>query len=332
MSKYIFLIKRIFSLDYKRLFKTARQVHKKCGKNTVVLFFDIISCGLKYQAGYLDYLVFEFYNLNAEQRASHVTRGVNNYYVKLLNDPEYSKLLDDKAETLKLFGDYVGRKWLHLQNATKEEFAEFVNSVSKIVAKPIDASHGDGVRIITSADVKNSDELYDELTQNGQFLCEEFVVQHELMNKIYPGSVNTIRFVTINHKDTVHFVYIGLRVGNGKQVDNLNAGGMATVVEQNGRIKCAAADKDGNVYLSHPVTGTEFIGYELPLFSEAKEFVINCARLIPQVGYVGWDIAIGENGPVLIEANAYPGHDIYGLPQHLENGYGIKENFTKIFR
>ena len=332
MSKIKFLIARIFTLDYKNLFLTAKKVHKKCGMNTAAAFFDIVKCGIKYQAGYLDYLFFEFYRLNDAQRASHITRGVNNYYVKLLNDPEYSKKLDNKVETLKLFGSLADRKWVYLNECDKRQFADFVAAVDKIVAKPLDASHGDGVKIFKSSEITDTDALYDELKKNGQLLCEEFVVQHDLMNKIYPDSVNTIRFVTILHNDKVHFVYIGLRVGNGKQVDNLNAGGMATVVDENGIIKCNAADKDGKVYEAHPKTGKKFKDYKLPMFEEAKAFVEKCARMIPQVGYVGWDIAIGKSGPVLIEANAYPGHDIYGLPQHLPDGYGIKKKFEEALK
>lgn len=46
--------------------------------------------------------------------------------------------------------------------------------------------------------------------------------------------------------------------------------------------------------------------------------------MIPQVRYVGWDVAVRENDVLLIEGNSYPGHDILQLPAYTPNGYGLK--------
>ena len=35
--------------------------------------------------------------------------------------------------------------------------------------------------------------------------------------------------------------------------------------------------------------------------------VEKAARMIPQVGYVGWDVAFTPNGPCLVEGNNFPG-------------------------
>ena len=89
MKKLRFLIGRIFGMNYKQLFDTVKKVHKVSGKNSVALFFDIIYCGLKYQAGYIDYLNARMDTLNAEERRDVVTRGVNNQYVVKYNDFDY---------------------------------------------------------------------------------------------------------------------------------------------------------------------------------------------------------------------------------------------------
>lgn len=53
-------------MNYKNLFETAKRISKKTNKNSVIIFLDILYCGIRYMAGYVDYEVFEFYNLNSE--------------------------------------------------------------------------------------------------------------------------------------------------------------------------------------------------------------------------------------------------------------------------
>jgi hypothetical protein len=49
-------------------------------------------------------------------------------------------------------------------------------------------------------------------------------------------------------------------------------------------------------------TGYEFAGFEVPYFMEALDTVKTAAAILPH-RLVGWDIAITEEGPVLLEGN-----------------------------
>ena len=89
MGKVGYLFKRISSMNYKQFFECINYVHDKTGKNKISIFFDIVHCGLKYQAGYSDYKLFEMYDLNETQRATIITRGINNSLVKKYNNPVY---------------------------------------------------------------------------------------------------------------------------------------------------------------------------------------------------------------------------------------------------
>ena len=42
MGKIGYLIKRITSMNYGKMFDTVKEVHEKCGKNKISIFFDII--------------------------------------------------------------------------------------------------------------------------------------------------------------------------------------------------------------------------------------------------------------------------------------------------
>ena len=52
-------------MDYGALLETTRKVHVRSGKGTLASLADIVACGFRYQAGYMDYLVFEFDRLTA---------------------------------------------------------------------------------------------------------------------------------------------------------------------------------------------------------------------------------------------------------------------------
>lgn len=82
MNKIKYLFKRILGMNYKNFFKTIKEIKNKTHKNSISIFFDIIICGLKYQAGYIDYNLFEMYKMDKFERNTIITRGINNEYIK----------------------------------------------------------------------------------------------------------------------------------------------------------------------------------------------------------------------------------------------------------
>ena len=60
MKKLKFLIKAILKMNYKEMFKVAHKISVEHNRLSLFTFFDIIWCGLRYGAGYMDYLEFEF--------------------------------------------------------------------------------------------------------------------------------------------------------------------------------------------------------------------------------------------------------------------------------
>ena len=114
MKKIKFLINAIIHMDYKNMFKVARKVSKKAKKPFIFIFFDIIYCGFKYQAGYYDYQEFEFYLLNKEERKTYLTRGKNNALVNKYNNKEYWYILQDKVEFNNRFKKYFLKRILKI--------------------------------------------------------------------------------------------------------------------------------------------------------------------------------------------------------------------------
>lgn len=328
MEKIKYLMKRIFNMNYKLFFTVINRIHKKTGKNRLYLFFDIIICGLKYQAGYLDYELFEMYTLNHNQRKTILTRGINNHFVKKYNDPSFTPIFLNKDRFNEKFKDFIKRDWMIIDGNNEEEFNKFVKNKKEIIVKPTNGTHGDGIRKI-----KPNKNTYQELLNNKTTLVEEVIEQVPEMNKLNPSSVNTIRVITLNDHNDIHVVVAYLRIGNNRVVDNFNGGGMVVPIDvTDATIKYPAVDKARNVYPTHPTTNTSIIGFKIPMFDEVKKLVTEASKIVPEVRYIGWDVALSTKGPCLIEGNDFPGHDIYQLPEHRTNGIGVLPQFQKYLK
>lgn len=326
MSKIGYLLRCIKNMDYGALFKTVDEVHGLSGKNRVGLFFDVVYCGLRYGAGYKDYRLNEWWTLNGKQRKTYVTRGINNSIIKKCNDPAYYHVLNNKIDFNEYFGEFLGRKWLYLEKATEEDFAAFMSEFETVVAKPIDDACGHGVEKINKSDFPSLHDMYTHLVETKRFLVEECIVQHETISAIYPCSVNTLRIVTLMSDDgTPNVLYAFIRIGNGgRVVDNINSGGMAAPIDlETGVINNVAFDKDSKYYEVHPYTNHKIVGVTVPMWKDAVELVLKASVKLPQLRYVGWDVAVTPNGVVFVEGNQHPGHDILQMPPHVPDKIGM---------
>ena len=191
MRKIKYLLERILNLNYKQMLDKINDVHKKSKKNRIIIFFDMIYCGIKYQAGYEDYAFFEFYDVPRKNRETYLTRGINNQLVKMLNDPEYMYYTDDKSKFHEVYKEFAARDSIYLKEATKEEFLEFAARHEYIMIKPFDDGSGIGIEKLAPKDYASYEELYDYIMSTNSLLVEEVITQHDDMAKLCPTSVNT---------------------------------------------------------------------------------------------------------------------------------------------
>lgn len=156
-----------------------------------------------------------------------------------------------------------------------------------------------------------TDLLYERLRENGQYLVEDELKQHERMKKLSPSSINTLRIVTIFHGGKAHVLYAVVRMGvGGACVDNTCSGGIYAPIVGGAISSPAFRDSTGEYFETHPTTGTPLVGFEIPMYAEAVELCRRAAAVVPEVGYVGWDIAITPEKPVLVEGNALPNYTL----------------------
>lgn len=307
MGKVKYLIKRIIQMDYKNMVKIAKKISKKIDKNYILIILDMIRAGIKYQAGYYDYQEFEFYNLNRKQRKTYLTRGKNNQIIKKFNDKSKFHLIDNKEEFYKKYKNFIKREWILLDGKNFEEFEQFMKKNKTLIVKPIDGEGGKGVEKIEYRELNENKILYEKLVKNKQNIVEQCIIQHKDLDELYSGSVNSLRMFTFYKEGVVYFLQAILKIGNGGVVDNFSSGGMYAYVDTNGYVYTEAIDREDNIFAEHPISKHKIVGFKVPMFKEAVELVKEAAKIVPEVRYVGWDVAISENGPIIIEGNCFPG-------------------------
>ena len=67
----------------------------------------------------------------------------------------------------------------------------------------------------------------------------------------------------------------------------------------------------------HPDTGQKFNGFPIPMWREAVDLARRAHRAFPSIHFIGWDIAILEDHPILVEGNALFDTDLTVLPHGL---------------
>ena len=320
-----FAMKALARMDIKARWTDVKQVARRAEKPKLLILADMLWCAARYGAGPADYRLFEFYNKNAAQRATYITRRFNNELVRRFNRSEMNSKIDLKSVFCRNYSEFTGRAFLPTAGVTQEALAAFCEGKDRVLYKPDDGCCGKGIKLIDLRQWSRH-RLYLWLWENQTGVLDELVEQHPDLAALYPGSVNTVRLVTLRHDGVVIPLFAFLRMGmGGNVVDNLNSEGIAAKIDiDSGRITMPAAGKDGAVYDIHPDTGVGIVNFQIPHWDLVLELARRAAEVVPEVGYVGWDIAVRQDDAVLIEGNSYPGHDILQLPAYTPDGAGLR--------
>lgn len=142
------------------------------------------------------------------------------------------------------------------------------------------------------------------------YLFQETVEQHEAIKQIAGRAVSTIRFVVLAHKGAMQPFRAVWRVATGSNMtDNFvkgTAGNLLADIDlRSGKVRRVI----GGVGLEqvqineHPDTGERLVGFQLPHWKESVEVCLAAALLFPMFRFQHWDLAIGPDGPILMELN-----------------------------
>ena len=222
---------------------------------------------------------------------------------------------------------------------TKNDFSSFLEKVfykekiAYLFCKPIDGGMGQNIFIIDRNTHRKIATDLINLVFSNDFIFQELILQHEVLKKINSSSINTLRILTYkNKKNEVEILSGFIRVGRkGAIVDNAHAGGIVVPFNiESGKIYgegLQLIDNGGGTFYKHPNTGIIFDNFQIPHYIQVKKIVTEASSLF-KLPFLGWDVAITPNGPVIVEVN----HDFHLLlSDRMEKGLKRIPSFKKLF-
>lgn len=333
-------LKRLFYFGYylkeldKKKFKTFLNYvssTERLSKTSILI--DVIQASFKYNISILEYFQFHFYKIPPQERESFAGTGHMYEYQLVMNPKSSRQLLEDKLMFLMHYHQFIHHGFASL-NDIKENHAlgeQLLNNKSgKVVLKHTNGQCGNGVEV-RSCDDFNVVSLIQRLEETGNDLVEEFVVQHKDLMHLSPSGLNTIRIITqLDQNDQVEILGARLRISVNSSVDNLAAGNIAASIN----LITGIVDGPG-VYSDitkpaetiHPVSKVPIEGFQIPFWDESVKMAKEAALFNKQNRSIGWDIAITDIGPELIEGN----HDWCKLLWQLPVQKGLKATLDKFY-
>ena len=332
-TKLSYRLRVLSGARFSKLNEKLSYIHSISGRSKAWLLKDIIHCARKFGSGYNDYTTYHFWKLDDATRDTYITRFRSKALVTQMNDPEYVHFFDNKNEFDERFAEYEKRSFVDVESASDEEIREYFAGRDKTFAKMKDLSCGTGVEKLYMKDFRDADQFCAYVREKGFGVLEDVLENHPDLQEINPYCLNTVRMITLIGDDGKPYLFFAaLKFGLEKRV--VDVFGMHAPVDLETGI-CNYPFHSGETsldrfYTEHPVTHKNVIGFKVPFWEEARELALRAAMEIPQVRYVGWDMAITPDGPAIIEGNNYSSYDYMQLPKQSDSTIGVIPDILKI--
>ena len=271
--------------------------------------------------------------LSGIQQRKYISPAVNPEYVDVLkNKAAYHLSTEGNIDYVPTFHGLIEDGEFHSYSEAGSSLFEILNGKGDLIIKPVTGTQGRGVIHLSTnengyavnGELSSKEKLMSVLREAESSIVTEYVENHSYAESISPASVNTIRILTVLDPDTDEFFVASAvhRFGNSSTgpVDNLSDGGFAAPVDvetgEIGDLRTYSPDTGLQRLERHPDTGSRVSGETVPHWELAKEAAIKMAKHHRENPYVGWDVVLTRNGPVIIEGNCAPGISL----QQLETG------------
>ncbi|MGH6893349.1 MAG: sugar-transfer associated ATP-grasp domain-containing protein [Dongiaceae bacterium] len=154
------------------------------------------------------------------------------------------------------------------------------------------------------------------VVRRGRYLIQECLKNHPDLLR-FGGGLTSLRITTCKDESgsfEVTNAVLKMSLAAGSSVDNFHQGGAVCRVDVGSGTIGPAWDnwirRPCLVHVVHPATGAVIAGARLPCWPETVAMVTKAAGLFPDRIMVGFDVAISDRGPVIIEGNVQQGSDM----------------------
>lgn len=216
--------------------------------------------------------------------------------------------------------------WLLLNDqASLVQYLESDSCPTNLFSKPVGGFGGAGTFTAhrremgwyVDQDVISVAELADRLLhddeQYGRMLQPQLRNHSALKKLTAADGLSTVRIVTAVHGEDAQIVYASQKlISSGNLTDNFDGGHtgnfLAAVDISSGVLGRCYGKKPGDDYLlshviEHPDTGMTISGWRVPMWDEVKEMAKAAALEMKIQPVLGFDVAITNSGPMILEAN-----------------------------
>lgn len=213
---------------------------------------------------------------------------------------------------------------------TPDQLREFLRSDADypIFGKPFDSACSLGTAHIREFDyaadaviLSNDqsvelDSFTDQVKRFGwKYLLQTLMLPHASLVPITGNRVSTVRMFVLADDDGCHLLRASWKIpafengaDNFWRLGNILAG---VDVETGKVVKTLRRTRYGTEPISeHPLTNASFEGLEFPEWNAMRETVLRAAPNLPGCYFQGWDVALTDRGPVLVELEGDGGDPI----------------------
>lgn len=301
-----------------------------------------------YKRGFLSFRIKQ-YGLTKDNYKSflsdyqyHWLNRINNGYQIWINDKTTTRYVFEpyKQYFAKYYYDIIkveGETFIKALQDIPEGFGSSFDELFRLLRqekllalKPSSGTHGDGFYRMEYKDgrylINGSEMTEDEIVSmiegfKSIYIITEYLFMHHELKKIYPYSVNTIRVAVVNqsaYEPKIMQTYMRIGSSSTGFTDNVGYGGICAKIDiPSGRYYCAEKiiDHKFTPCPIHPDTGVKIEGI-VPNWELMKKGITDICRFMPELEYMGFDIAITDDGFKIIEINIH--QDLHKVAEHSE--------------
>jgi len=299
-------------------------------------FIDVSYARLRFHVGPKYYSLFEFekrchadwkaylldYKINPEIRKLNAA-GVDLATDKLQFFEHCNKSGLPTVPILAIFGykNQISLDDLGLISNPQELEAFLNKAPSKLFFKPSGGAHGDGAFVSARqgdrwlfGSYRTIGDLWRDIGET-PYIIQPCVTPHQKLCELTGTDVLcTIRVVTWMDEGVVKILLPVFRIPAGKNItDNFSEGENGNIAAPidpvTGVVGCGKMSIGTKLPVMvnmqrHPDTGSQIEGRVIPYWGEALELLMCGQKAMPMLKTVGWDLAITDSGPIIVEANA----------------------------